>query len=145
MTKTFKRNPEMPRAKFVSIESAARHAQMAELFGLPTVTTKNSDELFGPYSVDGEQCFWRYSSATDAWTVLTCPERARCLFLPATGESFDGFLDAFDVLRACPPEEFPLSVSTREVREPFVFEGWRFFWVFEPILARWELAFDGRA
>jgi hypothetical protein len=132
---------------FVDIDSADLHAQLEELFGRPSPTSRSRQELFGPYNLNGEDVFWRYTTASQTWDVLISDTDAEISSMDTTvpGEAYDDLLENIGHLRSLPRPGFPSTPNELIEGQTFTFDGWTFCWYWVPELGRWECARRGRA
>lgn len=122
---------------YIEIDSAPLFFRIVERFGLPEVTSRHEDEVFGSYPADGERlAFLRYSPANERWDVFADPAPGDDAWV--SNEQIElAFIQALEErLRPPPPEDR----SRRVQREPFVYSGGRYAWTFLPELRRWAVA-----
>lgn len=129
---------------FVRIENAALLVRLVEQVGLPEVTARHDDEMFGPYSFEGRPTFLRYRVSEDAWDALAdeaVPDDDDDRLI--TDEEVEAVF--IRCLERGPTPPLPSDMGARTEDEQFIFVGARFQWIFFPELKRWELAALGRA
>jgi len=130
----------------VEMESVALHARMAELFGVPTPTQREDDEVFGPYRVDGLPKYWVYDPFGETWRVIDpapVPSQVKTRHGICTADvgSASGAIQSASHL---PAPMVDLSHGSLFRDRYLVHDGWLFAWHLEPEQRNWELLFAGR-
>lgn len=119
----------------VSSDDLGLLAVVEKEWGLPTPQNPREREIVGPYHADGARGYLLYEPDNGSWGAFTANDGRR----DWPSAELINFLDG----------SYPTSLPTdldREARDPsFTYEGYRFAWVFIPVLKRWELAPLGRA
>ena len=128
-----------------SIESVG---EVITRYGLPQPKDKNTDEVFGPYSLSDDSVFLKYNAGTKTWLSST-EEPASVWRVLAAGtvsvREREACLDAMDAVRGSHPRYRPSNLAHVTEENTFSFKGWKFSWCYVPQLRRWELAAHGRA